>query len=152
MIFADTLTGGTIAGTIIAVICALFCLGWIVFFLLQSEGWIATWGLGGLVVVALVWGFLMWPFAYEYHHWVDKQGTVTKISKRLVPAGDSGMQEKIVVQISGDPEVYGLTETRASLLEKGDRLHIRCKKAYEFGVNRGAHGWDCKWVSGSVGG
>ena len=146
-LFADALTGGTIAGTIAAIIIAAICAFVLVAGILSGgEGWgVAIGAAVCLLITAGVYIFAMWPFAYEYHHWVDTRGTVAKIDKRLVPAGDKGMQEKIVVTAT-DGRLRGVTDTRATTLQAGDKFYFRCKKAYEFGVSRGAHGWDCKWA------
>lgn len=158
-VFADTLTGGIIVGTIFAAIIAFGCFVVMVlgFFYTRSDerdakgGWWAV-GIAGICLVATVGVYVWssWPLAYEYHHWVDKEGKVAEINKRLVPAGDAGMQEKIVVRFQEGAGIYGITETRATLLKEGMNLHMRCKKAYDFGVNRGAHGWDCKYVSSDL--
>lgn len=151
IVFADTLTGGTIAGGIALAVILVCCLIWAIGWWLVDEPALGI--VGALIVAAIsvgIWFWAMWPFAYEYHHWIDKEGEVARVTKRLVPNGDSGMQEKIVIQMANDRGIYGITETRAALLRAGDTVHIKCKKAYDFGVPRSSHGWDCKWVDGNI--
>jgi hypothetical protein len=145
--FADTLTGGTIAAGIFMAVVVICALGWLIVFALMGE-WLIGWvGPIAVIICGLVWFWGMWPFSYDYHHWVDTEGTVAKIDSRLVPSGDSGMEEKIVITFT-DGRLRGVTETRATALKPGDKVHLRCKKAYDFGVPRSSHGWDCKWISG----
>lgn len=151
----DTSTGGWIAGRILLVVfvllagisLALVSLYWRDFGVVALLIWLVCW-----VVIFGTWLWASWPLDHRYHYWQDKEGKVAEISKRLVPAGDSGMQEKIVVRMQGTAGVYGITETRAVLLKEGMNLHIKCKKAYDFGVSRDSHGWDCKYVSSDLDG
>lgn len=146
-VLADVMTLGVWVGAGVMVLVALGCAVVIIAGLLDSTGeglFFAACGFGTFVVAAVIYVACMWPFKYDYHHWVDKGGVVTDVSKRLVPAGDSGMQEKFVFTINGKP--YGVTDTRAALVKRGDKVKIRCKKAYEWGTSYDAHGWDCKWA------
>ena len=144
MLIADTPTLGLLIGLPIAVLLVLACVVVAVLGFTSNDydgpklGWGST-----LCALAVVIGasLALWPFKHDYHFWVEKEGTVTAISKRLVPAGDKGMQEKIVVTLGGQP--YGITDTRAALVKRGDWLSLGCKKAYEWGSPN--HGWDCRW-------
>lgn len=102
-------------------------------------------GLLGTALLAFFltpWGF--YPFGgSDYHKYKVKSGEVSQISKRLVASGDS-MEEKIVVRFAGSNQEYGITDTRAALVEKGDAVIIKCKKAYDFGS---VSGFDCKFIS-----
>lgn len=147
------ITGGFIVGLVTLVVC-LF-IGVFMFFY-----GLANWSdrsydqaifrgtaIGGLVVAIAsfgVWLFASWPLAYEYHHWVPVQGKVEQVSKRLKSCGDGCVEQRYVVIVHGKP--YGIDDTRAALLHEGDSVSIRCKKEYEYGVSRGAHGWACKWA------
>lgn len=148
--FADTLTGGIIGGTLAAVVVFVLCVAAAVLFFRGSRdpldggemvffGWVAV---AAAVVTVAAWVWASWPLAYDYHHWVDKSGRVEKVSQRLVSSGN-GMSQKFVVVIDGRP--YGIDDTRAALINEGDVVRLRCKKAYQFGVPRSAHGWDCRW-------
>lgn len=151
IVFADTATGGWIAGNIILGIWIALCFIWVICWWLMDE---PLMGIGGFLIGVVcglgIYIWASWPFAYEYHHWIDKEGEVARVEKRLVPNGDSGMQEKMVIQLKDNAGIFGITETRATLLRAGDTVHIKCKKAYDFGVPRSSHGWDCKWVDGNI--
>lgn len=147
--FADTISMGTLIGLPIAALLVLGCLAVSLIGLSgvrygDEFGWSFVIGgvLAALVVVGVT-GVLMWPWKHDYHHWVDKGGVVEEVSKRLVPAGDKGMQEKYVFVIDGYP--YGVLDTRAALVKPGDHVAIACKKAFEWGVPQESNGWDCKW-------
>jgi hypothetical protein len=106
---------------------------------------------GGVIVAVIAagaTGAAMWPWKHDYHFWIPVEGNVEKISKRLVPAGDNGMQERFVVVIDGQP--YGVNDTRAALLEVGDHLSIKCKKEFEWGTPAEAHGWGCRWQASNT--
>lgn len=146
MIFADALTGGIIGGTIAAVACLLIAVALIVVGLrVRYDGGILICA-GALLAVSTVVGFVWasWPFAYDYHHWVDKEITVKRSNSRLLTDSNGNIQQKIVVT-DDKGHFYGINETRATLLEPGNTVRLRCKKAYDFGVPRAVHGWDCKW-------
>jgi hypothetical protein len=96
----------------------------------------------GLLVLMLS-PFGMYPTGgSDYHKWKPKQGVVNEVGKRLLPSGES-MQEKIVITFKGDPQEYGVEDTRAALLKPGDQAVIKCKRAYQWGS---AHGYDCRFV------
>ena len=151
-----TMTGGTIIGLVTLAVCLLLCLGGLVIgFAARSgrdpAGW---WWIGGSVISALVvLGLWWWAMAFtlsgDYHAWNVKEGKVERVAKRLV-AKDKGMAERYVVTFNGQP--YGIDDTRAALVRAGDEVSLRCKKDFEWGVPREAHGWACRWnkVPGSA--
>lgn len=97
----------------------------------------------GLLVLMLS-PFGMYPSGgSDFHSWKVKQGVVVDVGKRLVPAGEKSMEEKVVITFQGSDQEYGVTDTRAALLKKGDTAVIKCKKAYDWGS---VPGYDCKWV------
>jgi hypothetical protein len=98
----------------------------------------------GLVILGCWWWGMAFTLSSDYHAWNVKEGRVEKISKRLVSNGDKGMQERFVFRLE-DGQLYGVDDTRASLVESGDDVSLKCKKDYEWGVPREAHGWACKW-------
>jgi hypothetical protein len=153
MTFADATTGGFIAGNIVTALLLLLVIA------------VAAWAGFGcnydaysvlgrrrsvalilccipLIIAAYVWS--TWPFAYEYHHWVDKKVTVAAMSSRLLTDGDGNINQKFVVRDAGGT-YYGVNDTRGALAKEGDTLTLRCKKSYDFGTAREAQGWDCKW-------
>lgn len=154
VIFADTPSMGMLIGLPIAALLLLACLVAALYGVgLQrstdtyaaSDGRLLTLAAGGAAtVVILIAAASFYPFKHDYHFWVDKGGTVTEVSKRLVPAGDSGMQEKFVFTIDGRP--YAVLDTRAALVKPGDKVRIRCKRVHEWGTPQAANGWDCKWA------
>jgi len=105
-------------------------------------------GLAGSLLLVPVWLVLWWwSMAFttsgDYHAWNTKQGTVEQIGKRLI-ATDSGMSERYVLTLDGTP--YGVDDTRASIVAKGDMVQLRCKKDYQWGVPRESHGWACRYI------
>jgi hypothetical protein len=143
-------TGGTIAGYIALPLLLLACIGF---------GFACATGLGGydhalavcgivaaVLCVPIILGFWWWGMAFttssDYHAWNVKQGTVEQMSKRLI-ATENGMSERVVFKIDGQP--YGVDDTRATLVKVGDTVSLRCKKDYEWGIPREAHGWACRW-------
>lgn len=152
MILADATTGGYIAGNIVAivlgVICALCMIGGVVY--AHGDGY-TNGGYGfsfiaflcGLVVAG-AWLWSTWPLQYEYHHWIDKQVVVTDTSSRLLTDSDGNIQQKFVVSDSKG-SYYAINDTRGSLVKEDQTVNLRCKRAYDYGVPRSSHGWDCKW-------
>jgi hypothetical protein len=156
---AATITGGTIIGLVALVLGLMVCLAWAVIGTLNArdsgnayrDPVPAVIHIGGASIAALaILGGWWWAMAFttsgDYHAWNIKQGTVERISKRLVSAGDKGMQERFVAIVDGQP--LGIDDTRASLLKTGDRVRLKCKKDYQWGVDRSAHGWACRWAMG----
>lgn len=144
------MTGGTIGGLVALVVGLLFaagCIAWPFvrkdyYYRLPAGAWIAT-GVGlGLLVIGFWWWGMAFTLSSDYHAWNAKEGTVDRVAKRLI-ATENGMSERYVVTMSGQP--YAIDDTRATLIEKGDRISLRCKKEYQWGVPREAHGWACRW-------
>lgn len=158
-VFADRITYGFVFGTLVAVLLAVLCVGVIVYCsaaLREDEGGhrlshddrgaarvvrLCSWLALAATVVVYVAG--SWPFKHDYHWWVDKSGTVSAVSSRLIPSGDKSVQQRFVVVVGGQP--LGVDDTRASLLKPGDRVSLRCRKENEWGTPQSAHGWKCKW-------
>lgn len=146
-----SITGGTIAGLVTIGLVLLLCLGGAALGALaiydREPAAGAGWIIGSLAVALLCLGGWWWGMAFttssDYHAWNVKEGTVEKVSKRLVSNGDKGMSERFVVVMDGQP--YGIDDTRASLVKVGDQVSLRCKKDYQWGVPREAHGWACRW-------
>lgn len=148
MIVADAFTAGTIGGTIAAVLAAAACaaLGrffWRDYYSGRGEA-IAAFVAAG-VVVPLVWLGAMWPLAGDYHRWRPVEGTVVQVDKRLVSNGDNGMSERFVFRFA-DGRLRGVDDTRASTVRRGDKVTLKCKKDFEWGVPRAANGWACRWA------
>lgn len=146
MQFADALTGGAIGGTIGAVVVLLIGVGILWFGIWDAYDAGPLIVVGVVVIVVAIGGYVwaMWPFAYDYHHWVDKKVRVAQVSSRLLSDGDNGISQKFVVRdVEGG--LYGIQDTRGALVKPGDVLKLRCKRAYQFGIPRAADGWDCRW-------
>jgi hypothetical protein len=152
MIFADAATGGYIAGNIAIIVLSLIAVVVIGLALRHGPGEYNDGGgyvLAGITalvwVIALgLWFWSTWPFAYDYHHWVDKRVHVTDTSSRLLTDSDGNIGQKFVVRDSTGT-YYGINDTRGALVKEGDVVQLRCKKSYDYGVPRSSHGWDCKW-------
>lgn len=150
-IFADTPTLGLLLGVPVALL--LIAAG-VAALVLASRAddydapWLFWTGLGTVVVTLGITVFAMWPFKHDYHFWVPTEGKVEAVSKRLVPAGDKGMQEKFVFRLE-DGRLRGVLDTRAALVKVGDTVKLKCKKSYEWGVSYDSHGWDCRWAGGA---
>ncbi|MFE9099882.1 hypothetical protein [Actinomadura geliboluensis] len=84
----------------------------------------------------------MWPYSGEYHSWRDTTGTVQALDARLVSAGDSSMNQRFVVTFT-DGRQRACDDTRCATVKPGDRLTLKCKRAYQWGSTPG---WDCNWV------
>jgi hypothetical protein len=95
-----------------------------------------------LIVVATWWG--MYPWRYEYHHWVPKAGEVSTVDSRLTGTGNGAMEDKFVVKFSGDSQQYGVLDTRAAGIKPGDHLTITCVRRWQWS---GTHGYDCNFVA-----
>lgn len=105
-------------------------------------GWIAALVLIGIAVIGTWWG--MYPWKAEYHQWTPVSGVVDTVDSRLLPAGDSAVEQKFVVSFKGNQQQYGVLDTRAAGVKPGDRLTITCVRRWQWS---GAHGYDCNFVS-----
>lgn len=148
-----TATGGTIIGLIALALLLLCCLIGFIFGICIAfdDGREGAAVMGGSAVCALlILGCWWWGMAFttsdDYHSWNVKQGRVERVAKRLI-ATDNGMSERYVVTINGQP--YGIDDTRATLVKPGDVVSLRCKKDFQWGVPRSAHGWACRWNGGA---
>lgn len=153
---AASLTAGTIKGLIGLGVLLVAGLGIILtgvrYRLGRERAW--PWFLGGALSIALSlviwWVAMAFTTSGDYHAWNVKEGDVQRVNKRLVSAGEKGMEERFVVVIDGQP--YGVDDTRAALLRPGDFVSLRCKKEFQWGVPREAHNWACRWnSSGAIG-
>lgn len=111
----------------------------------DKEPLVGGWILAALAVVALgVTGAALWPWKHDYHYWTEVNGTVEKVSNRLVSGGEGIVNQRFVVTINGQP--YGVDDTRAALIKPGDRVSLRCKREYVWGSD--SHGFACNWNGG----
>jgi hypothetical protein len=149
-----TVTAGWIIGLVALTVLLLVCLAWLGYGILSglNDGWgfapiahVIGAGLTALVIIGCWWIFSAFTTSGDYHAWNEKSGTVEQISKRIVPAGDKGIQERFVFRFADKGGLYGVDDTRASLVRRGDRVSLKCKKDYQWGVPREAHGWACRW-------
>lgn len=150
MIIADTMTFGSYFGYFFIVVGALVSVVGIVLTVM----WIKDEGLAILWVPAvglvLFFGalFFMWPLKYNYHHWVEVRGKVTDVNNRLLTTGsgdDRNISQRFVFVIDGRP--YGVDDTRATLVKKGETVSLRCKKEHQWQQPYAADGWACRWGS-----
>lgn len=148
-----TVTGGTIAGLVALVIFLLAAAGSVALGIYERRarhdypifppGFLIGGGIAlALITVGCWWWSMAFTLSGDYHSWNVKEGEVEKVAKRIVSA-DDGISERYVVTIDGQP--YGVDDTRAALVEVGDQVSLRCKKDYQWGVPREAHGWSCRW-------
>lgn len=152
-----SVTGGTIVGLVGLAIVLILC-----FFAIgvggpmrrgahydQSFGAWLFWG--GIVVIPVAIGMWWWGMAFtlsgDYHAWNVKRGTVERINNRLISRGEGRVSQRYVAIVNG--QALGIDDTRASLLRPGDPVRLKCKKDYEWGVDRSAHGWACRWAASS---
>lgn len=96
------------------------------------------------LVIAVIAVVAYWPFSAEYHRWEPRSGTVAAVSQRLLSDGDGGVNQKFVVRYAGDGREYGCEDTRCSLVERGDRLTLMCKRTWQY---TGTDGYDCQFGS-----
>lgn len=148
--FASTgpLTVGTIIGTAFLVIALVTLLvvyvAWVPKLGRKDKQWFKR--VIPLAAVLLIFGyvFFMWPFKYDYHHWVNTTGVVASVSSRVITDSDGNINQKYVIRFE-DGRVRALNDTIGGVLTKGDPIDLRCKKAFEWSTPSAAHGWDCKY-------
>jgi hypothetical protein len=104
-------------------------------------GWIATTVATVALLAGTWWG--MYPWRAEYHQWRPIEGIVDRVDSRIVPAGDSSVEQKIVVLFRDNPQQYGVLDTRAAGAHPGDRLAITCVRRWQYS---GSDGYDCEFV------
>lgn len=93
-----------------------------------------------LLFAAVATAGLMFPYNSEFHQWRHVSGTVDKVSSRVISTGDSSISQRFVVVIDG--RAFGVDDTRAALLEKGDHVDLACKKEWQYAADSG---WGCRW-------
>lgn len=146
---------GVLIGTPIAIVLFLAFSGLAIYTLHLYRGEVAkrktqryattTWGLPSIVfavcalITVVIYAASMWPYHSEFHQWRSVTGTVQQISSRMV-SSDKSMSQRYVVVIDGEP--FAVDDTRASLLHKGDKVSLKCKKEYQF---QAVSGWACNW-------
>lgn len=147
-------TGETIAALILVPLLALVLgtVGVLVFKYWQRNTddfdrpmFCAMWVVCALGVVACVvglwWG--MYPWKADYHQWRPISGVVATADSRLLGNGQGGMEDKFVVTFEGNPQQYGVLDTRAATVRPGDLLTITCVKRWQWS---GTHGFDCNFI------
>jgi hypothetical protein len=107
----------------------------------EGEGGIAAGSLiFALVLVALAASPIgYYPYDSEYHQWRSVSGEVQDVSSRLI-GGNKTVSQRFVVKIDG--HAFGVDDTRASLLKKGDTVSLRCKREWQYAAESG---WACRW-------
>jgi hypothetical protein len=113
----------------------------------HSDAWPMTALVSAVVVVlvAIIGGWVAFPLSGQYHRFVPKTGTVAVVGSRLVSSGSGNsatMQQKYVVTFT-DGESYGVLDTRAANVAKGDKLTVMCERVFQW--NAPNEGWDCNW-------
>lgn len=103
-------------------------------------------GFGILVgfVTVVGFGFGMYPYGYDYHHYREYTGTVTQIESRLLSNDNKGTDQKYVVHFLNGDNDYGCDDTRCSLIKPNDTLTLTCKLTFQW---NGSPGEDCNFVS-----
>lgn len=101
-----------------------------------------------LAVAGTWWG--MYPWTAAYHAYQPVSGTVATIDSRIVSAGDDGgSEQKYVVTFAGNPQPYGVIDTRAAAVRPGDHLEIACVRRWQ---QAGTDGYDCMFGTSTRGG
>jgi hypothetical protein len=102
--------------------------------------------LGGIsLLLAVLPGLLLsitsvWTLDGRYLQWRDVSGTVEQeVESRLIPAGE-GMAERYIVTLDGVP--FGVDDSRAALLEPGDKVELACHLEWQYAAN---DGYVCRW-------
>lgn len=127
--------------SLFVILCVLWIIGGAIVAKDDGPGFLYG-GIAALIVTLGITVFCFWPLQKEYHYWQPVEGTVAQISSRLLPSGNA-MEQKYVVTLVGSTHPYGITDTRASLLDPGDKVSLSCIRQYEFGS--GDHGFNCRW-------
>ncbi len=152
----DEYTGGTVATMIVVpILLVILALAFLFCFLAwraaredhspDAGPLLAGWLFAAILIVSTVvgtwWG--MYPWKAEYHRWRTVSGVVATVDSRLTGTADGSMEDKFVVTFEGDGQQYGLPDTRAAALRKGDHLTINCVRIWQWS---GSHGYDCRFV------
>lgn len=99
------------------------------------------WGSILLAITLIVVALAYFPYKAEYHQWRPVNGTVVNVSSRIL-GSDGDINQRFVVQFTNG-ELRSCDDTRCSLIKKGDKLFLMCKKSWQFS---GESGYDCNYV------
>jgi hypothetical protein len=105
------------------------------------------WAVSAVACIPILLGITAcatFPWESEYHRYEPKVGKVVSVDKRLVSAGDKGMQEKLVVRFADMPGQWGCEDTRCASVRPGDMLALRCIKRWDYSAS---DGYDCRFVA-----
>ncbi len=98
--------------------------------------------LGGIALLSLIGLALgFYPYGSDYHKWKPVNGTVAKVESRLVNDGESST-ERYVIEFT-DGRERACDDTRCTLVNVGDTVHLSCKRHYQWASTPG---WDCNFV------
>lgn len=100
-------------------------------------------GICGVVLVLGISAIGYYPYEHQYHYWSTKTGVVSEVNKRVV-SRESGIDQRFVVRFTGSSHEYACDDTRCSLVKKGDRLQLSCKRHWQYA---GRDGWDCNYLA-----
>lgn len=95
---------------------------------------------GLLLLVFPLIGLSLVGFNGDYMAYKPISGQVQDIASRQIADG-KGMSTRYVVQINGAP--YGVDDTRAALVKKGDTVNLNCVKEFVWGSTN--NGYACNW-------
>lgn len=144
--------GWLISVIALSVVTGIFLLGFVVFLAYwiyerKRSDWYASsakvFSLGSLAAAtafAIILAVVAFPYAGQYHRFVPVTGTVQHVSSRFLSGGSGGTDQKFAVVIGG--QTYGVNDTRASSLHRGDVVTIMCERTWQWA---GTPGWDCNW-------
>jgi hypothetical protein len=106
-----------------------------------------NWIYGGMtllsgVILAFIaqFGFMAAGYNGDYMAYKPISGQVQDIASRQIADG-KGMSTRYVLQINGQP--YGVDDTRAALVKRGDTVNLNCVKEFVWGSTN--NGYACNW-------
>lgn len=141
------LTFSAIVGIVVLGASALALIIGILIFIFGDNAYGDAAIIGGFTVAcALVVGFLsqigFMAVGYngDYAAYKPVSGQVQDIASRQIANG-STMSTRYVFQINGQP--YGVDDTRAALVKKGDAVKLNCVKEFVWGSTN--NGYACNW-------
>lgn len=143
------LIGGPVAAVFLLASVAALLLSVRAYHRDQAMDWLDGPGLGlglgiaGIVLVLGISAIAYYPYSHDYHYWSTKTGVVAEVNKRVI-SHDSGIEQRFVVRFTGSTQEYACDDTRCSLVQKGDRLELSCKRAWQYA---GRDGWDCNYIA-----
>ena len=94
--------------------------------------------IAGALAAAPGTGF--YPYDSEYHQWREVAGVVEQVDSRQIADG-KGMSERYVLVIDGQP--FGVDDTRAATVRKGNEVKLSCKREWQYASESG---WGCRWA------